>query len=246
MCGKNDYQTYWIFISGSKMPNQPSDEIDRFCQICEAIGKALAGGNYGLVGCPPHWERVLASQHAKKGLHSVKPNAPFSTEGLPENRLFAEDRIRFVKVANAAVFIGGSSGTMEEFELCRSYHVKPLIPVAGAGGTGAKLAKQLLYNPKEFCDYEIDEKTIATLTSTDEEPERYAQAVVSMLVSAKEKDETQAQTDAILTSADEEPERYAQAVVPMLVSAKEKDETQAQTDLCIKNKRKWWQFWRSC
>lgn len=163
------------------MPYAPRDEIERFRQICEAIGEALAPAGFGIVGCAPHVERVLASQLAKAGLHRVRPNAPFSSAGLPENRLYAEDRVRFVERAQAAVFVGGSSGTLQEFRLCVSHQIVPLIPVAGAGGAGAELAQRLLKDTSEFWKHAVDKRHVGVLASPDETPSAYAAAVLAVL-----------------------------------------------------------------
>ena len=174
-------QSPLIFISGSKMPYVDRKEIDRFRGICEAIGEMLGREGFGIVGCPPHVERVLASQCAKIGLLRVNPTACFSTAGLPDNRLYAQDRIRFIRRASVAVFIGGSDGTLQEYRQCKEHGTDPLIPVSGAGGAGAELARRLSLDPTDFWSCQVDQSAISVLCSPDQDPAVYANAILSIL-----------------------------------------------------------------
>jgi hypothetical protein len=178
-----DHEKKWplIFVSGSKTPGADAWELDRFREICGAIGEMLAMHGYGIVGCPPHVERVLASQSARIGLHRINPTAVFSAAGLPENRLYAQDRIRLVNRASAAIFIGGSQGTLEEYETCRRHHVEPLVPVAGARGAGAELAARLRLNNADFWSKHVDPAVSSILWGLDREPAAYADAVLAVL-----------------------------------------------------------------
>lgn len=169
-----------VFMSGSKFVQAPSGEVDRFREICRHIGAALAGEGYAIVGCPSHPSRVLAAQEARKALQEITADAPFETGGV-QFPLDAQERSRFVGLARAGVFVGGSSGTRQEFGLCKEYGVKPLIPVAGAGGAGHSLAQELAADQAAFWDVKIEEQVVACLASPDQPPEAYADAVLHVL-----------------------------------------------------------------
>lgn len=169
-----------VFMSGSKLVQAPTGEVSRFRDICRQIGAALAGEGYGVVGCPPHPSRVLAAQEARKALREITADAPFETGGV-QFPLNAGERTRFVRLARAGVFVGGSSGTRQEFGLCKQYGVKPLIPVAGAGGAGHALAQELVEDQTAFWDVAIGKDVVACLASPDETPEAYANAVLDVL-----------------------------------------------------------------
>lgn len=180
-------EIFWILISGSKMPGISQKEIERFSMISQAVGKALAIENIpniGLLGCAPHSERVLASQEAKRGFHSVNPEAPFSTGTSYNNKFYHDDRLNLISEANAAVFIGGSSGTIEECELCIRQGIRPLIPVAGAGGAGLTLSKRAVNNAENFWGTSIKEQIVSVLISEDSSPEDYGCAVYAVFASA--------------------------------------------------------------
>jgi|GEM_PF-2885117 len=170
-----------ILISGSKSPDAPRHEIERLRQVSEEIGKVLALPSIELLGAAEHGERVLASQSAKRGLHSANPHASFSTGTSSVDRFTHEDRLGLAASANGAIFIGGSSGTLEEYQICRAHHASPLIPIAAAGGTGATLAQRALIAPDEFWAASVDPTTATLLACPDASPDRYAKAVVDVL-----------------------------------------------------------------
>jgi hypothetical protein len=98
-----------VFFSGSKLVSASHDERQRFTTIARELGKALGRANFGIVGCPPHSSRVLASVEAMKGLTEVRPMAPTSY-GAVSFPLDRQKRARFAKLAGAAIFVGGSRG----------------------------------------------------------------------------------------------------------------------------------------
>jgi len=169
-----------VFMGGSKLVQAPSGEVARFREVCRQIGVALAGEGYGIVGCPSHPSRVLAAQEARQALQEITADAPFETGGV-RFPLDAQERSRFVRLARAGVFVGGSSGTRQEFGLCQEYGVRPLIPVAGAGGAGHSLAQQLAEDQAAFWDVTIEEKVVQCLADPDQTPEAYADAVLRVL-----------------------------------------------------------------
>lgn len=173
-----------VFISGSKLPSDPPDQIARFCEICEQIGELLAELGCGIIGCPPHPERVLASQSAMRGLKRVNPDAPTFTANV-RFPLNAAERSRFVQFASAGIFVGGTGGTLQEFELLHQAGIKPLIPVSGAGGTGAVLARQMLGGTNPFVSAKLGRGEIETLANPSQSPQQYVDAIRKILVAHK-------------------------------------------------------------
>lgn len=160
----------------------PAEEerIRRFKQICELIGEALGRDGFGIAGCAPHHSRVLASQEARTGLLRTNPQAVFTTEGM-EFPLDDHERSKFVTRVVAGIFVAGSSGTQREFELCRQKGIRPLIPVAGAGGTAAALATALVNSPSDFVAHPVARHLLEELARPDAAPSVYASAVAQVL-----------------------------------------------------------------
>ena len=139
----------FIFMSGSMLAGSGADDIHRFQGICKGLGATIAELRYGIVGCPPHPSRVLASVEAIRGLYQIAPDAPVSDASVTFP-LAMEDRVRFAALASAAIFAGGGTGTLEEYSVCRELQITPLIPVAGLNRASAHLADRMLENPREF------------------------------------------------------------------------------------------------
>jgi hypothetical protein len=139
----------------------------RFHQhICQLIGEMLAIQGYGIVGCPTHPSRILASQEAIKALHKIDPDAPTSTARV-KFPLDPDERGRFAQLASAGIFIGGSRGTITEFNLCQEAKIKPLIPIAaGAGASGEHLAHEMRQDSEKFFDKNVWICTKRTLTNS--------------------------------------------------------------------------------
>jgi len=227
--------TVWVLISGSKKRTDSRREIDRFLQIAEAIGRALALPNVGLLGCAPHSERVLASEAARVGFRSVDPTAAVSTGTSSVDKFYHDDRINLARKANAAVFVGGSSGTLEEYDLCRSRHVSPLIPVAGAGGGGATLARRAVNAQDQFWKNPVDAQTLSILASADASPEQYAEAVVRVLT----------MSGVIPVVPPCETERATRTAQPSDEGEVTREATHADSAVAAKSAlKKWWQFWK--
>ena len=171
----------FIFLSGSKLIESKASEIKRFSEIGYGIGETIAKLRYGIVGCPPHPSRVLASVEAIAGLYKTAPDAPVSHANVkfPLSKL---DQLRFASLASAAVFIGGSEGTFEEFTICQQLGIKPLIPIAGADGTGKILAKKLFTSPQSYFDVKISPEIIKVLVNPDLGISEYKYAVEQILM----------------------------------------------------------------
>jgi hypothetical protein len=160
----------------------PAEEerIKRFKQICDLIGETLGRNGFGIAGCAAHHSRVLASQEARTGLLRANPQAVFTTEGM-KFPLDDQERSKFVKRVFAGIFVAGSSGTQSEFDLCRQKGIRPLIPVAGAGGTAAALASVVLNSSSDFLTRPVARHLLEELARPDAPPNTYASAIAQVL-----------------------------------------------------------------
>ena len=181
-----------MLVSGSVLTTRPRAQVTRFLQICTEIGRALARYGYGVVGCEPDpsGSRLIAAQIAQEALHSANPKSVFTSGGMQflnlDNGMYLPDREKFLCLASGAIFIGGGSGTREEFEWCKANSVRPLIPVAGAGGAGAELAQHLhRTNPEAIWDSGFDQSELSELANPDLPAEAYAAAVIRVLLPPK-------------------------------------------------------------
>lgn len=154
--------------------------MDRFSAICESIGEAIGREGLGIAGCAPHFSRVLASQEASRGLLRANPKATFTTEGM-RFPLNDDERLKFIQRVCAGVFVAGTEGTRREFELCKKTGICPLIPIAGAGGTGAQLARELLSFPSRFLKQQTAASVLNILNEPDASPNDYAGACIQII-----------------------------------------------------------------
>jgi hypothetical protein len=231
----NETRTRLVFLSGSiavhrgevkrkKLSPDEKRRAERFSAICQSIGESLGRHGFGIAGCAPHWSRVLASHEASKGLLKANPNATFTTEGM-DFPLDDHERSKFIGPVIAGVFIAGTSGTKREFELCKQRKIRPLIPVAGAGGTGEKLTRELLESPGEFLDREIATAVLEILADPAQSPESYSEAVIQIL---------DAHFKIVAPPAEQQSGVEGQAT---------RDERR-ERGVDEGSDKRWWQFWR--
>jgi hypothetical protein len=91
------------------------------------------------------------------------------------------ERSKFVRRVVAGIFVAGSSGTEEEFMIAQRNEIKPLIPIAGARGTGALLARRMLDSPRDFVSRRIPRSVLETLANPDASAESYVAAVMRVI-----------------------------------------------------------------
>lgn len=172
-----------IFMSGSMKSNNydgKENEIERFRRVCRSIGRTIGRLGFGIVGCKPHFSRVLASEQAIIGLHDIDPSLPTTTARMAFP-LDQKERERFAALASAAVFVGGSSGTLKEYKICVSAKIKPLIPVGYAGGTGEKLAADMIKNPSAYFNQNVNWLTKMKLSTKILGPNSVAKCIKTVL-----------------------------------------------------------------
>ena len=92
-----------------------------------------------------------------------------------------KERERFAALASAAVFVGGSSGTLKEYKICVSAKIKPLIPVGYAGGTGEKLAADMIKNPSAYFNQNVNWLTKMKLSTKILGPNSVAKCIKTVL-----------------------------------------------------------------
>lgn len=114
------------------------------------------------------------------GLYQVAPDAPVSHANV-SFPLDYEARQHFAALASAGVFVGGGSGTLEEFEISQQLEIKPLIPVAGAGGAGEYLANEMRAHPEMFFRVPIENGVKNVLAASVGSAVDYQRAVENVL-----------------------------------------------------------------